>query len=80
MKNLLGLAAVTALFLVIPQFAFAAPAAGDLDDQATQSFVLYWPTQASSIEVANGHDSLLIEDVEMTLRNGGQTHDFSVDR
>ncbi len=79
MKNLLGFAAVTALFLAVPQFAFAAPPAGDLDDQATQSFVLYWPTQASSIEVAKVHDSF-IKDVEITSRNSGQTHEFSVDR
>jgi len=79
MKNLLGFAVVAALSLVVPQFAFAAPAAGDLD-QATQPFVLYWPTQASSIEVAKVHDSF-IKDAGTTLGNSGQTtHEFSVDR
>ncbi len=79
MKTLLGVAAVTALFLAVPQFAFAAPAAGDLGDQATQSFVLYWPTQASSVEIGKVHESL-IKDVEITSRNSGRPLDFSVDR
>ncbi len=79
MKNLLGFAAVTALFLVVPQFAFAAPAAGDIGDEATESFVLYWPTQASSVEIAVGHDSLR-DGGAITVQNSEQTHDFSVDR
>ncbi len=78
MKNLLGFAAVAALSLAVPQFAFAAPAAGDLDDQATQAFVLYWPAQASTIEVAKDRNQLR-ESVEITLQNSGRTHESRVD-